>query len=71
MKNIKDFIKNLKEEDFDKVNLHIHTSYSDGKSEFKEVVENAKEKGYKLIAITDHNTVKDIRNIKMIFYLPA
>ena len=58
MKNIKDFIKNLKEEDFDKVNLHIHTSYSDGKSEFKEVVENAKEKGYKLIAITDHNTVE-------------
>lgn len=58
MKNIKDFIKNLKEEDFDKVNLHIHTSYSDGQSEFKEVVENAKEKGYKLIAITDHNTVE-------------
>lgn len=58
MKNIKDFIKNLKEEDFDKVNLHIHTSYSDGKSEFKEVVENAKAQGYKLIAITDHNTVE-------------
>ena len=52
------FIKNLKEEDFDKVNLHIHTSYSDGKSEFKEVVENAKAQGYKLIAITDHNTVE-------------
>jgi predicted metal-dependent phosphoesterase TrpH len=39
------------------VNLHIHTTYSDGEADFLNVVEQAKEKGCKLIAITDHNTV--------------
>lgn len=55
MKNIKD----LKEEDFlsGKVNLHIHTNFSDGKADFESVIKNAKSKGYELIAITDHNTV--------------
>lgn len=62
MKNIKD----LKEEDFltEKVNLHIHTNYSDGKSDFETVVKNAKQKGYKLIAITDHNTVEGHQKYK-------
>lgn len=55
MKNIKD----LKEEDFlsGKVNLHIHTNFSDGKADFESVIKNAKSKGYEFIAITDHNTV--------------
>ena len=55
MKNIKD----LKEEDFlsGKVNLHIHTNFSDGKADFESVIKNAKSKGYELIAMTDHNTV--------------
>ena len=55
MKNIKD----LKEEDFlsGKINLHIHTNFSDGKADFESVIKNAKSKGYELIAITDHNTV--------------
>lgn len=55
MKNIKD----LKEEDFlsGRVNLHIHTNFSDGKADFESVIKNAKSKGYELIAITDHNTV--------------
>ena len=62
MKNIKD----LKEEDFltEKVNLHIHTNYSDGKSDFETVVKNAKQKGYKLIAITDHNTIEGHQKYK-------
>ena len=62
MKNIKD----LKEEDFltEKVNLHIHTNYSDGKSDIETVVKNAKQKGYKLIAITDHNTVEGHQKYK-------
>lgn len=56
MRNIKD----LKEEDFlsGKVNLHIHTNFSDGKANFENVIKNAKAKGYELIAITDHNTVE-------------
>ena len=44
MKNIKD----LKEEDFlsGKVNLHIHTNFSDGKADFESVIKNAKSKVY-------------------------
>ena len=59
MKNIK-YLRDLKEEDFQsgKVNLHIHTTFSDGKSDFESVLKNAKEAGYKLIAITDHNTIQ-------------
>ena len=46
MRNIKD----LKEEDFlsGKVNLHIHTNFSDGKADFESVLKNAKSKGYEL-----------------------
>ena len=53
-------MKDLTEQDFlsGKVNLHIHTNYSDGKAEFKKVLDNAKKNGYKLISITDHNTVE-------------
>ena len=53
-------MKDLTEQDFlsGKVNLHIHTNYSDGKADFKKVLDNAKKNGYKLISITDHNTVE-------------
>ena len=51
-------LRDLKEEDFKKINLHIHTTYSDGKADFGQVVRNAKANGYELIAITDHNTVE-------------
>lgn len=53
-------MKDLTEQDFlsGKVNLHIHTNYSDGKADFKKVIDNAKKNGYKLISITDHNTVE-------------
>lgn len=59
-------MRNLTEDDFKnkKVDLHIHTTFSDGKGEYKEIVENAKAKGYKLIAITDHNTVEAHKNIQ-------
>lgn len=52
-------MKNLTEEDYKsgKVDLHIHSNFSDGKGDFGEIIENAKKSGYKLIAITDHNTV--------------
>jgi predicted metal-dependent phosphoesterase TrpH len=37
------------------IDMHIHTSYSDGDYTPREVVRMAKEKGLKLIAITDHD----------------
>lgn len=53
-------MKDLTEQDFlsGKVNLHIHSTFSDGKAEFKDIIESAKNKGYRLISITDHNTVE-------------
>ncbi|MGI5826712.1 MAG: PHP domain-containing protein [Patescibacteria group bacterium] len=34
--------------------LHLHSSYSDGLLEPKQLVEQAAKKGLKLISITDH-----------------
>ncbi len=60
MHDYKDLIKQFTKDDFleNRVNLHIHTTYSDGDAEFLDVVQQSKEKGCKLIAITDHNTVQ-------------
>ena len=46
-------------EDFENnlVNLHIHTTFSDGKADAEDIIRQAKEKGYKKIAICDHNTL--------------
>lgn len=54
-----EIIKNLTREDFEnkKADLHIHTTYSDGKADFKDIVKQAAENGYGIISITDHNTV--------------
>lgn len=59
MVDYKKLIASLTEEDYKNnlVNLHIHTNYSDGTGDFKEIVEQAKQKGYKYIAISDHNTM--------------
>lgn len=59
MEDIRKIITEFREEDFfDSVNLHIHTKYSDGKADFKEIVNEAKLLNYKKIAICDHNTVE-------------
>ena len=52
-------IKNLSAEDYEKgyVNLHIHTAYSDGTGDFRDIAKRASEK-YKVFSITDHNTVQ-------------
>lgn len=52
-----DIIKTFDFEEKNSVNLHIHTTYSDGKATPEEIYKAAKEKGYKHISITDHNTV--------------
>lgn len=58
MINYKELIQSFSEEDYQNnlVNLHIHTTYSDGKGDFAAFVERAKT--FKAIAISDHNTVR-------------
>ena len=58
MKNYKELIKTFTQDDYEqnRVNLHIHTTYSDGKGDFNAFVERAKD--YKCIAICDHNTIQ-------------
>ncbi len=57
MVNYKELIRSFTEEDYKKhrVNLHIHTKYSDGKGDFNKIVQQGA--SYKYIAISDHNTV--------------
>jgi predicted metal-dependent phosphoesterase TrpH len=40
-----------------KINLHTHTSHSDGSLPVAEVMQILQEKGYDMIALTDHDTV--------------
>ncbi len=58
MKNYKELIRSFTEEDYinNRINLHIHTTYSDGKGSFNDIVRQGAD--YKYIAISDHNTVQ-------------
>ena len=53
-------LKSITKQDYleGKVNLHIHSTYSDGSATFDEIVKQSKDKNYKYFAITDHNTVQ-------------
>ena len=42
------------------IDLHIHTSCSDGIDTPEEIVETALNKGYKVISITDHDTLEGV-----------
>lgn len=66
MENLRKILNSFTEDDFknNMVNLHIHTTCSDGEGDFNQIVESAKQKNYKLIAITDHNTVEAHKNIQ-------
>ena len=66
MENLRELLNSFSKEDFEKqkVNLHIHTTCSDGLGNYEQILSSAKEKGYKLIAITDHNTIETHKNIK-------
>lgn len=57
--NAVELIKSFKNEDYlnNNVNLHIHSACSDGKTEFRTVVDMFSKK-YKYISVTDHNTVQ-------------
>lgn len=37
--------------------LHVHTNYSDGTHSIEEVIRLAKNRGIKVVAITDHDTL--------------
>jgi 3',5'-nucleoside bisphosphate phosphatase len=41
-----------------KADLHIHTSYSDGKLKPDEIIDLAKEKGLGIIGVTDHDNIE-------------
>ena len=43
--------------------LHMHTTYSDGKLTPEELVAKAKEAGLTYMAITDHDTVEGISHL--------
>lgn len=65
MQNLKELLSNFTKEDYpNKVNLHIHTNFSDGEGNAEQILASAKEKSYKLISITDHNTIEAHKNIQ-------
>ncbi len=66
-------IKSFDKKDYENntINLHIHTTFSDGKANAEDIVRQAKDKGYKKIAICDHNTVDAHKLIKDDILLPA
>ncbi|RLE52906.1 MAG: hypothetical protein DRJ30_07415 [Candidatus Methanomethylicota archaeon] len=49
-----------------KIDLHVHTVYSDGSGTVEEVIRRALEKGLDGIAITDHNSIKGYFEAKKI-----
>lgn len=66
MQNLRELLNSFTEQDYldKKVNLHIHTKHSDGYGDETQIVNSAKEQGYNLIAITDHNTVEAHKNLQ-------
>ena len=54
----KELIKSFTKDNFhNNVNLHIHSTFSDGEMDTDEIVRQSKDKGFEYISITDHNTL--------------
>lgn len=49
-----------------KIDLHVHTHYSDSKGSVKRVLEIAQRKGLDGLAITDHNTLRGVKEAQRI-----
>ena len=66
-------MENYTKEDYinKKVNLHIHTKFSDGEADAVDILNQAKEKGYKKIAICDHNTIEAHKFVQDEILMPA
>lgn len=62
MKNI--FRQFTKDDFFEKINLHIHSTYSDGRVEFNELIKQAKELNLKYYSITDHNSIEGYKHLE-------
>jgi len=45
------------------IDLHTHSTFSDGTLTPEEIVLLAKEKGLKAVAITDHDTLTELMNL--------
>ena len=60
MEKLRTLLNSFTKEDYEnqRINLHIHTNLSDGIGNCRSILESAKRKKYKLIAITDHNTLE-------------
>ena len=52
-----------------KADLHIHSSYSDGSDNLKELVENIKSADLDIVALTDHDTVDGVLELEK--FLPG
>lgn len=63
MKNIKELITKINEKEFnDTVDLHIHSTCSDGEIKPEILCSQALRKGLRLFSITDHNTLNAYSN---------
>ena len=60
MEDIKKILEEYRQKNFENIdnnlNLHIHTTCSDGRLNPMEAIDFAKKNGYKYFSITDHNT---------------
>lgn len=57
-----------------KIDMHIHTIYSDGEYEPDEIFEMVKEKGLEVFSITDHDTIEGAKRMTSkegILYIPG
>ena len=66
MKDLKIILNNFTKQDYENgvVNLHIHTKFSDGAGDYSQIIQSAKNKHYKLISITDHNSIEAYNKIQ-------
>ena len=46
------------------IDLHIHTTYSDGQLKIEQILERAKNEGIEVISFCDHNVVKAMEILK-------
>ena len=45
------------------IDIHSHTTYSDGSFSVKEIMEEAERVGLTLLSITDHNTIQAYQEV--------
>ncbi len=62
---MKELFKKFKQDDFfKKVNLHIHSTHSDGEFEFEELIKQAQGLGLACYSITDHNNFDGYKKLE-------